>query len=191
MDNLAYTLNQDGSITIKGDDGKSAKYVRESDLGAVKGALKDREGEISKLQADLAGLTSKYEAEHQAVLQERAVKEQLEITAKDASTFKEKVSALEAQLADLSKVSGETAGKLTERLRTQLKTMYKIPEEKLTGKALADLETIESTLQLTGIVTQSANYDGKSGATGSIDDLKGKSPLALATMGYEASSKNK
>jgi predicted RNase H-like nuclease (RuvC/YqgF family) len=186
-----YTLNQDGSITIKGEDGKSIKFVKESDLGAVKVALKEKEGEISKLQANITDLTTKYETEHQEVLKERAVKEQLEVDAKEAGTFKEKVAALETQLADLSKVSGETATKLTERLRNQLKTMYKIPDDKLSGKTLADLETIESTLQMTGLVTQPANYDGKGGAQGGGEDLRGKSPLALATMGYEEKGKSK
>jgi len=189
-DNLTYTTNSDGSITIKGEDGKNVKFVKESDLGAVKVQLKDKESEVSKLQTDLAGLTTKYDTSHQDVLKERAAKELLEKSATEGETFKTKVTGLETQLANLTKVSGETATKLTERLRNQLKTLYKIPDEKLIGKALSDLETIESTLQLTGIVTTPANYDGKGGVGGnSSEDLKGKSPLALATMGYESSNK--
>ncbi len=99
---------------------------------------------------------------------------------------------LTTELAGLKTSSGETATKLTERLRNQLMTQYKITEDKLKDKALSDLETMESTLQLTGVGTQPANYDGKGGAGGSgADDLKGKSPLALATMGYAESDKKK
>ena len=189
-DNLTYTTNSDGSITIKGEDGKNVKFVRESDLGAVKVQLKDKESEVTKLQTDLAGATTKYDTAHQDVLKERAAKEQLEKDAQEAGTFKTKVTELETQLAGLKTSSGEMATKLTERLRNQLMTLYKVPEDKLTGKALSDLETIESTLQLTGVATVPANYDGKSGGSGSgADDLKGKSPLALATMGYAEKEK--
>jgi len=180
-----YTVNTDGSLSIKGEDGKTAKYVKESDLGAVKSQLKDKEGEVIKLQTDLAGATTKYDTAHQDVLKERAAKELLEKDAQEAGTFKTKVAELETQLAGLKTSSGETATKLTERLRTQLMAQYKITEDKLKDKALADLETMESTLQLTGVATVPANYDGKSGGGGNgADDLKGKSPLALATMGY-------
>lgn len=180
-----YTTNSDGSITIKGEDGKNVKFVKESDLGAVKVQLKDKEGEVTKLQTDLAGTTTKYDTAHQDVLKERAAKEQLEKDAREAGTFKTKMEELTTELAGLKTSSGETATKLTERLRNQLITLYKVPEDKLKDKALADLETIESTLQLTGVATVPANYDGKTGGSGGgADDLKGKSPLALATMGY-------
>lgn len=191
-DNLTYTVNTDGSITIKGEDGKSLKYVKESDLGAVKVQLKDKEGEVTKLQTDLAGATTKYDESHQDVLKERAAKEQLGKDAQEAGTLKTKVDELTTEVAGLKTSSGETATKLTERVRTFLETAYKVPKEKLEGKALADLETIESTLQLTGVATVPANYDGKGGGGGDrADDLKGKSPLALATIGYEESAKKK
>lgn len=184
------TLNQDGSITIM-KDGKNIKYVLESDLGAVKASLKDRDGEVSKLQADLAGFTSKFDTEHQEVLKERAAREQFEAQAKEGVTLKTKVTELETKMADLSRVSGEVSNKLTERLKNHIKTSYKIPEEKLAGKALADLENIESTLQLTGVVPQTVTYDGRGGTGGTNNNLQGKSPLALATMGYESSDKKK
>ncbi len=189
-DNLTYTANTDGSITIKGEDGKNVKFVKESDLGAVKVQLRDKEGEVTKLQTDLAGATTKYDTAHQDVLKERTAKEQLEKDAQEAGTFKTKMEELTTELAGLKTSSGETTTKLTERLRTYLETAYKVPKEKLEGKALSDLETIESTLQLTGVATVPANYDGKGGGGGNgADDLKGKSPLALATMGYAEKEK--
>ncbi len=184
-ENRTYTVNTDGSLTIKGEDGKSVKYVKESDLGAVKSQLKDKEGEVTKLQTDLAGVTTKYDTSHQDVLKERAAKEQLETDVKTAGVDKTKLEELTTELAGLKTSSGETATKLTERLRTFLETSYKVPKDKLEGKTLVEMETIESTLQLTGVATVPANYDGNRGAGGeSVDALKGKSPLALATMGY-------
>ena len=188
-DNLTYTVNTDGSVTIELDN-KKVKFVKESDLGAVKVQLKDKVDEVTKLQTDLAGATTKYETAHQEVLQERTAKGQLEKDAQEAGTLKTKMEELTTELAGLKTSSGETATKLTERLRNQLMTQYKITEDKLKDKALTDLETMESTLQLTGVATVPANYDGKGGAGGSgADDLKGKSPLALATIGYEQSNK--
>lgn len=184
-ENRTYTVNTDGSLTIKGDDGKNVKYVKESDLGAVKSQLKDKEGEVTKLQTDLAGATTKYDNSHQEVLKERVAKEQLEAEAKTSGVDKTKLESLTTELAGLKTSSGETATKLTDRLRNFLETSYKVPKEKLEGKTLPEMESIESALQLTGVVTVPANYDGRTGASeGGADDLKGKSPLALAVMGY-------
>ncbi len=188
-ENQTFTVNKDGSISAK-VDGKTVKYVLESDLGAVKSALKDKESEVSKLQVELAGTTSKYDTAHQDVLKERAAKELLEKDAKEGATLRTQVAELQTQMAGLTKTSGETATKLTERLRGYLTTSYKIDKAKLEGKTLAEMENIESTLHLTGAMPATqANYDGKGGNGGSSGDLKGKGPLALAMMGYESSNK--
>ena len=187
-DNQAFVVNTDGSadLTI---EGKKVRFVKESDLGAVKSALKDRETELSTTQANLATANSKYDTEHQVVLQERVAKEQLEKDAKEGTTLKTKVVELETEVADLKKVGGEINTKLTEQLRTTLKTTYKIEEAKLEGKALTELENIHNALQLTGVAPAAANYDGKGGGDGAGSDLAGKTPLQLAALGYELSEK--
>lgn len=187
-ENQAYTTNQDGSISIS-VGGKTVKYVLESDLGAVKVQLKDSQSEVTKLQTDMAGATTKFDTEHQLVLQERAAKEQFEKDAKEGITLKTKVVELETTVADLTKVGGETTTKLTEQLRTTLQTTYKVDPTKLEGKALTELESIHNALQLTGAAPAAANYDGKGGGDGAGGDLAGKTPLQLAAMGYEQSDK--
>ncbi len=188
-ENQTYTANTDGTISIKNTEGKTLKYVLESDLGAVKVQLKDKEGEVSTLQSNLATSNTKYDTEHQAVLQERAAKEQFEKEAKEGTGLKDKVTGLETQVADLTKASGETATKLTDQLRTTLQTTYKVDPTKLADKTLVDLEQIQNALQLTGVVPAPANYDGKGGEGGTGGDLAGKSPLALAVMDHENSAK--
>ncbi len=178
------TLNQDGSLSIKDPDNKTVKYVKEADLGAVKVQLKDSQASVTKLQTDLADATTKFDTEHQVVLQERVAKEQLEKDAKEGTGLREKVTGLETELTDLKKASGDATTKLTEQLKASLKATYKIEDEKLADKALVELESIQSALQLTGAVPASANYDGKGGGEGA-GDLAGKSPLALAALGYE------
>lgn len=183
--------NKDGSISLS-VDGKSVKYVLESDLGAVKVQLKDKEGEVSTLQANLATANTKFDTEHQSVLQERVAKEAAETTSKESATLQTKVGELENQLAGL-KTSGEsTSTKLTERLRNILTTGYKIDAEKIKDMALEDLEKTEANLILVGAKPAPANYDGKGGSGGSSPgSLEGKNPLSLFTMGYEESGKKK
>ncbi len=189
-DTQTYTVNSDGSISIKGEDGKTTKYVKESDLGAVKVQLKDKEGENTKLLTDLAAANTKYDGSHQEVLKERTAKEQFEKDAGEATTLKTKLEELTTEVASLKTTGGESTTKLTERLRKILTDGYKIDAEKIKDKTLTDLEGIEATLVLTGVQAAPANYDGKGGGGGSgVDDLKGKSPLALATMGYAESNK--
>jgi len=191
MDVQADDINQDGSITIT-LDGKKIKFVRESDLGAVKVQLKEREGELTKFQTDLANANTKYDGEHQELLKVRASHEELEKSAGESATYKQQVEDLTKQMAGLKETSGGLETRYTERLRTQLTEGFKVDAEKIKDKGLADLETIEQTLILTGYQPAPANYDGKGGGGGApAGSLVGKSPLALATMGYEENTKKK
>ncbi len=186
-DNQGFTVNQDGSITIE-QEGKKTKFVKESDLGAVKAALKEKETELATFQTNLANTNTKYDTEHQELLKERASKEELEKSAKEGVTLKTQVADLTKQMADLKGVSGSVETKLAERIRRQLAEGYKIDPEKIKGKALNDLENMEQTLSITGYKPAPANYDG-SGGNRSASNLEGKSPLSLFTMGYEEKAK--
>lgn len=185
----ASDITQDGTISLK-LDGKDIKFVKESDLGAVKAQLKDKDGEVTKLQTDLATANTKASDSHQEVLKERASKETFEKDAGESATLKTKVEELTTEVTGLKTSSGEKDTKLTERLRAILTDGYKIDKEKIKDMALDDLEKTEATLVLTGVKPTPANYDGKGGGEGSpTDDLKGKSPLALAVLGYSEKPK--
>ncbi len=183
----ANDISQDGSVTIK-VDGKSTEYVKKSDLGAVKVQLKDKETEVSTLQTKLADANTKFDTEHQEVLKVRTASGQFEKDAGKSATLTTEVEGLKTKMADLEKAGGERDTKLTERLRNILTTGYKIDAEKIKDMPLEDLEKTEQTLILTGVQPAPANYDGKGGGgQAGPGGLEGKSPLALATMGYEAS----
>ncbi len=187
----ASDLNQDGSVSVT-IDGKSVKLVKESDLGAVKAQLKDKGDEVTKLQTDVASVNMKVSDYHQDVLKERASKETFEKSAGESDTLKTEVEGLKTKVADLEKAGGENATKLTDRVKLILTDGFKVDPEKIKEMALEDLERTEQALILTGAVPKPANYDGKGGGSGSSpDDLAGKSPLALATLGYEQDNKNK
>ncbi|KKM62423.1 hypothetical protein LCGC14_1521890 [marine sediment metagenome] len=184
----ASDITQDGSIKLT-VDGKTITFVKESDLGAVKAQLKDRDGEVSTLQTSLASANVKVDESHQDVLKERASKKTFEEEAGKSATLSTEVEGLKTKVADLEKVGGERDTKLTERLRGILTTGYKIDGEKIKDMALDALEQTERTLILTGVTPTPAKYDGGGGGGGGADDLKDKSPLALAAMGYENSNK--
>ncbi|KKN75148.1 hypothetical protein LCGC14_0383070 [marine sediment metagenome] len=189
MEATADDIAQDGSIGIK-VDGKTVKYVKESDLGAIKSASEGKDREVSDLQAKLATANSKYDTERQSVLQERAAKEVAEKEGKESATHKTRVGELETELAGLKTSSGEALIKLTDRVRTGLVDGYKIDAEKVKDMALGELESTEANLILVGAKPAPANYDGKGGGAGSSSsDLEGKTPLALATIGYETTKK--
>ncbi len=186
----ANDIAQDGSIKIK-VDGKEVKYVKESDLGAVKGALSTKDGEVTKLQADLATANTKASESHQDVLKGRAALEVAEKGSGESATLKTKVGELETKVADLEKAGGETATRLTDRVRSTLVDGFKIPEDKVKDMALDALEQTEKTLILTGAKPASANYDGKGGGGegGASAFPDGMSPLQRATALYNENDK--
>ena len=186
----ASDIHQDGTVTIR-IDGKDVKFVRNSDLGAVKASLESKESEVTKLQASLADANTKYDVSHQEVLKERAAKEQLESGAAEHATSKVKVGELEKQVAELIESSGKTTQELTDRLRAHITATYKVGPEKIKDTTLEGLKSIENTFQITGVAPAAANYDGTMGNNGNNANLEGKSPLALATLGYEQSKGKK
>jgi hypothetical protein len=185
----ATEISSDGSIVTR-IDGKEVKFVRESDLGAVRAAREKIESELTKLRADLATANTTIDEKHQLVLKEQAAREKAEAAVTENTTLKATVGELTSKMADLTKVSGETSTKLTEKIRASLIKNYKIDAEKIKDMPLPELEKVEANLSLVGPGKVAANYDGKGSSNGTPSGLEGKSPLALAQMGYEQSSKS-
>ena len=179
-------LNKDGSISIM-LDGKELKFVKESDLGAVKANLSKTDETISSLRTELATANSTIDKQKQDILKEQAAREKSESAVTENNSLKAIVADLQSKMAGHEKTSGEISNKLTGRLRTILTTQHKVDAEKIKDMSLEDLERTEATLELVGGNNRAANYDGRGGNNGSASALEGKSPLALATMGYENS----
>jgi hypothetical protein len=192
-DTLTYTANADGTISIV-VDGKTIKYAKNEDLLTVKGSLERAETKLSKLETDmntkLADANTAKDEAHQKMLQEQTAREAAESSAKESGTLKEQVTDLTAKLEEANKnVTGVTE-KLTTRVRSILTEGFKVDADKIKDMDLGGLEQTESALILTGAKPAPANYDGKGGGgSGDNGNLEGKSPLALATMGYENSNK--
>jgi len=172
MPDQTYQFEPDGSIKIT-VDGKSVKYVKESDLLTVKGASEqsrnDYENQLAKHQADLAEANRLHDETKQTLLQERAAKEQLEAKAQEAATLTTKVGELEGQL-NAAKTSGE---ELTNELlgikRTTFVEQFKVDPEKVKEMDLNQLRDAEKHFTLVGFSpapSQPARYDGGTGGVG-------------------------
>ena len=170
----ATDLNRDGSIAVTLPDGKVVNFVKESDLGAVKSASEGKDGEITHLKAEILSLTAKVGETHQTLLQERTVKEQLEAKVSQHATLEKEVGELRTKMADLEKVSGKVNIDLADRVKKNLITTYKVREDVLKDKALGELQQMEQTLTLVGIVPNSgqANFDRSFGFGGTGSPTK-------------------
>lgn len=189
LQSQAGDFNQDGSITIE-IDGQKIKFVKDSDLQAVKGGAKEVETERDSLRTQLATANSKYDSEHQSLLQLRTSHAELEKQVASNATTQEQLNALTSERDSLKESVTSYETKLTDRLKGILTTGYNVGTEKLEGKTLADLENMESVLTETGHNPKPANYDGAGvpgGGTGSNKPFA--NPLQGAIAAYESSNK--
>jgi len=167
-----YNFNADGSINIP-VNGTPTKYVKESDLLAVKGSseskVREWEGKESQLNANLAEANRLREESHNQLLQERAAKEQLQGKYNDYDTIKTKVGELETELNTSKEAVGKHETELAGRIRTGLVATYNVAEDTLKDKDLSQLRNLEDAAKLIGpgkAEVKKPNYDGGAGGPG-------------------------
>lgn len=158
-----YTENQDGSISIPDGSGKEVRFVKESDLLAVKGAREQAETgwetEKAQLRTDLAEANRLRDEAHQGKLQAQAAYEQQAEQFKDYDTYKTRLGELETQNTDLTnKITGYET-ELTDRIRNSLVSIGG-NEEALKEKDLTQLKNLEEAATILGkTLTPNPNYD--------------------------------
>lgn len=161
-----YTTNDDGSLTVE-LEGKSTKFVKESDLLAVKGGAERKE---SELLAQIAESNRLKDETHNQLLQVQATNEQLDGQAKESATHKQRVGELEGELNAATEGRRQLEEELLGMRRTHLATGYNVSEESLKDKTADQLKNLEEALKLTGGKTPAgkpANIDGLTpGGTG-------------------------
>ena len=178
---------KDGALIIKGEDGAELRYVKESDLLAVKGSrdtiektAKEAEAALVTASTETAG---KVEAERQKVLLAEA----------KVSTLEEQIKAGGASATELAqakqdlvtaKSSGEELGnKFLELRRSVVVATYNIPVATVASKSLAELDVFEEALKAVIGSKGVGNY-AIGGGGGGASDLVGKSPMELAQIAY-------
>jgi len=167
-----YNFNADGSISIP-VSGIPTRYVKESDLLAVKGSsetkVREWEGKESQLNTNLAEASRLREESHNQLLQERAAKEQLQGKYNDYDTIKTKVGELETSLNASKEVVGKHEIELAGRIRTSLMATYNVAEETLKDKDLSQLRNLEDAAKIIGPGKNTNNkpkYDAAGGLGG-------------------------
>lgn len=166
---LTYTGNQDGTISIK-VDGKDTRYAKESDLLTVKGAADTAktgfETAIAKSNTSLLEANRLHDETRQKLLQETAAKEQLVTQAGEADTLKTKVGELETSLTTANTSRTELEEELLGMKRISFQTIYKADPEKVKEMTLVQIRDAEKSFQAVGFNPANpkpANYDGGGG----------------------------
>ncbi len=186
MADETYTKNEDGSLSIKSGEENPVRWVKESDLLAVKGSRDELQKKVdtasTEATASTAANTAAAEESRQAVIKAEARVDELDKQIKaGGGTAAELVEAKTA--LQTAKTSGEELGvKLLELRRAHISTAYGVPRATVDAKNLVALDTYEEALKDVlkdkGLGKFAVNV-GSGGNT-----LEGKSPRELATLAY-------
>ena len=164
QEGVKLTFNQDGSVDIP-VEGKATRFVKESDLLAVKGAKEKSEhewaGKETNYQTQLAEANRIREETHQQLLQAQAAKDQLAEQYKDYDTYKNRVGELETELGSSKERLTSYEKELAERMHQAL-VGAGATEESLKDKTLDQLRNLEEAAKVFGreVKARPANYDG-------------------------------
>ena len=175
-----FTFNKDGSVDLP-VEGKPLRFVKESDLLAVKGGIESKQKEWDTKEAtyntQLAEANRLREESHQNLLKTQAEKEQIASKYNDYDTLKGKVGELEKNNATLTESSGKYEKELADRIKKELISLHGAKEDALKDKDLTQLRNIESAASIFGTNGhKKANYDGGAGSGGGASE----SPLDRA-----------
>jgi len=168
------TFNQDGSVDLP-VDGKPIRFVKETDLLAVKGGVQSREKEWNDKEAwfntQLAETNRLREETHQTLLQTQAERDNLKERYKDYDTDKKRVGELETELGSYKERLTKAETVLAERMRQAL-VGAGATEEQLKDKTLDQLRSLEDAAKIFGreVKSQPANYDGGKAGGGSAPE---------------------
>jgi len=182
MPDTTYTVDKDGAIIIKGEHG-NLRYVKESDLLAVKGASESVKAEVEKTvaqhQAAVTEAQKQRDEAHAKLLQEQARIEKMEQSVKEVDAYKVKAGEFEAKLTAAETGRKGLEDELLGMKRTSFISTYKVEKDKVEKMTLAELRDAEKHLGMLGFNPQRpANFDGGGGAPG--NGSTPKTPLEKA-----------
>lgn len=174
QDGVKLTFNQDGSVELP-VEGKPTRFVKESDLLAVKGSKEkseqDWEQEKGKFQTDLAEANRLREESHQQLLQTQAERDNLTEQYKDYDTHKTRVGELETEIGSGKEKLTGYEKELAERMRQAL-VGAGATEDSLKDKTLDQLRNLEEAARVFGreVKAKPANYDGGKPSGGTVSE---------------------
>jgi chromosome segregation ATPase len=159
-----YTPNKDGTISIKGEDGKEVRFAKESDLLAVKGGKEAAETELGKAketheskiteittahQSEIQSLNTKLSESATKLLQAEAAKEKLEERVNESAGLSSELAGAKQELEDAKKASETAAGQLLETRRQLIIVTYNVAADSVKDKTMEQLDALEEALKAT------------------------------------------
>ena len=192
-DNLTFTSNKDGTISVKDSEGKEVRYAKEADLLAVKGsseAAEKRATEVAKQAeesqkthvAEIATANTNLETTRQQVLQAEAKVSGLEEKVNAGAGSAEELATVKQSL-EAAKAEKSTAEATALESRRALMVMtYGIPAKDVEEKTMEQLGYYEEALKAVIATKGVGNY--AIGGGGGGQNLQGIKPMELARMAY-------
>jgi len=187
---LSGTVDEkDGTLTVRDTEGKEVRYVKESDLLAIKESRKSKEDVAKEVEsaktAAIAEANTKIEAEHQKALQAEARVSSLEEKIAQGGVDSAELAKAKAEL-EAAKKSSETLGnKHLELRRSVITATYGVPRETVASKDLAALDLYEEALK--AVIGDKKLGNFAIGGGGGASALQGKKPMELAIEAYSHS----
>lgn len=188
------TALEDGAIEIK--DGETpVRYVKESDLLAVKGSREELQKKLEELEKSGKASGDANDEKHKtelATANEAKIKAEAEVERlteeiKKHTGTAEELAKLRTELETAQNAGKSTATALLEMTRKSIISTYKVAPETVNEKSLDELKVFEDALKAV-IGAQGGNY-AAGGASGGPGVLKDKSPMELAKIAYASSNK--
>ena len=193
-DELTYTANKDGTLAIKDTEGNEVRYVKESDLLAVKGSsqvAKDAAETAAKAatesqethKVEIATASTNLETTRQKLLEAEAKATTLEETVKAGTGTAEELTKAKADL-ETAKTSGEELSvKALEYRRQIVVSTFGIPADTIKEKNMEQLDNYEEALKAIISTKGIGNYaiGGGGGGSAPVTALdRAKTTLAAA-----------
>uniref|UniRef100_A0A6M3JXI2 Uncharacterized protein n=1 Tax=viral metagenome TaxID=1070528 RepID=A0A6M3JXI2_9ZZZZ len=184
MGEVTYTVEKDGAISVKEEGSTEAvRYVKESDLLAVKGGKETAESKAQEAEAARGTAESALAVEHQKVLQAEAKVSTLESQVAQGTSTAAELATAKAELVTAKSSSETLATQHLELRRNVIVATYNVPKETVESKNLEQLATFEEALKAV-IGSKNAGNFAVGGGGGGATVLAGKSPMELAQIAY-------
>lgn len=192
-DELTFTPNKDGTISVKDSDGNEVRYAKESDLLAVKGSAEDiktKAAEVTK-SAEEAQKANKAEIEtanaslgtsRQDLLKAEVKITTLEEQVKEGAGSTEELAKAKAELETAKTSGAELTAKTLEYRRQIIVSTYGIPADTVKEKSMEELDHYEEALKAV-IATKGIGNFATGGGTGGSTPI---APLDRAKATLEA-----
>ena len=190
-DSQTYTLNKDGTLSIKDEAGTEVRYAKESDLLAVKGGSDAAEKRLKEAEAGhktaVDAINLQLNEANDKLNRAEAARQQLEEQLKQSAGSAEELAGVKQKLAEAEQNAEALKTKVLESRRQLIVTTFRVPPETVKDKTTEQLDAYEEALKAVTAGKGVGPYAIPAG--GGAPSLTGKSPLELATMAYEQSKK--